>query len=197
MRFCNLQGHRIKMKVINFLFVCGIISLVILESCAPKVTTSTTQTTSKYSEDLSVYRPKVEETVDTASTPTNNTTVDNTKRNPSIYVEARHAINEPLETVLDSIDRINLSNGLIDGFTIQLYSGLKREEALNIKKELTFVLPKIDAEVQYVQPNFRVRAGKYINRTDAQKDYMTIKRHFPSAIVIPDRIPIREIQSQR
>ena len=106
-------------------------------------------------------------------------------------------IKAPLDAVLDSIDRINLSNGLIDGFTIQLYSGVKREEALSIKKEMSLVLPKDDAEVQYVQPNFRVRAGKYINRIEAQKDYITIKRHFPSAIVIPDRIPIREIQSQR
>src|SRR5688572_17791181 len=140
MRFCNLHDHRIKMRVINFLFLCGIISLVILESCAPKVTTSTTQSTGKYSEDLSVYRPKIDESND--STAATNNGVDNTKRNPSVYVEARHAVNEPLETVLDSIDRINLNNGLIDGFTIQLYSGLKREEALNIKKELTFVLPK-------------------------------------------------------
>lgn len=186
-----------KMRIINFLFFCAVTSLVILESCAPKATsTTTTQGPGKYSEDLSVYRPKIEESVDSLPATTNNTTVDNSIRNPSIYVEARHSVNEPLNAVLDSIDRININNGLVDGFTIQLYSGLKREEALSVKKELTFVLPKIDAEVQYVQPNFRVRAGKYINRIDAQKDYMTIKRHFPSAIVIPDRISIREIQSR-
>jgi hypothetical protein len=185
-----------KMKILNLILGCGIMALLLLESCSPKTTTSTTQSTGKYSEDLSVYRPKIDESVDTMKTD-NTTTIDNSKKNPTAYVEARHAINEPLDNVLDSIDRINLSNGLIDGFTIQLYSGVKREEALAIKKEMSIVLPKVDAEVQYVQPNFRVRAGKYINRIEAQKDYITIKKHFPSAIVIPERIPIHDLQSQR
>lgn len=184
-----------KMKFQNILLAGALIGLMLLEACAPKTTTTTTQTGGRHSEDLSVYRPKIAETIDTAQANTGGN--DNSRKSPTAYVEARQAINAPLDAVLDSIDRINLSNGLIDGFTIQLYSGVKREEALSIKKEMSLVLPKVDAEVQYVQPNFRVRAGKYINRIEAQKDYITIKRHFPSAIVIPDRIPIREIQSQR
>jgi hypothetical protein len=184
-----------KMKFLNIFLVSALVGLMFLEGCAPKATTTATQTGGKHSEDLSVYRPRIEESVDTATSKP--TTVDNTRRNPTVYVEARQAISAPLDAVLDSIDRINKSNGLIDGFTIQLYSGVKREEALSIKKEMSIVLPRVDAEVQYVQPNFRVRAGKYINRVEAQKDYITIKKHFPSAIVIPDRIPIREIQSQR
>ena len=184
-----------KNKTLNILVGIALVALLFVSGCAPKTTTSATPTTGKHSEDLSVYRPKIDE-ADTLKT-TTNTTVDHSVRNPSAYVEARQAINEPLDAVLDSIDRINLSNGVIDGFTIQLYSGVKREEALSIKKEMAFVLPKVDAEVQYVQPNFRVRAGKYIDRIEAQKDYITIKKHFPSAIVIPDRIPISEIKSQR
>ena len=160
--------------------------------CSPKVSTTSTQT-GKYSEDLSAYRPKI--LVDTAKNPTHKN--HDTKRDPNKYVEPRHAVNGSLNVVLDSIDRINLSNRVVDGFTIQFYSGLKREEALNVKKELSNVLPDFEAEVQYVQPNFRVRGGKYINRLEAQKDYMAVKRYFPSAIVIPDRIPIRELQSTR
>jgi hypothetical protein len=190
-----LPKHGMKIRTLNFLVGGALVALLFASGCAPKTTTSTSQSTGKHSEDLSIYRPKIEEADTSKSTAT--TTVDNSVRNPSVYVEARQAINEPLDAVLDSIDRINLSNGTIDGFTIQLYSGVKREEALSIKKEMAFVLPKVDAEVQYVQPNFRVRAGKYIDRIEAQKDYMTIKKHFPSAIVIPDRIPISEIRSQR
>jgi len=107
------------------------------------------------------------------------------------YVDPKFAVNESLDAVLDSINRINLNNGLVDGFTIQVYSGVKREEALNVKKHLASSIPGLESEVQYAQPNFRVRAGKYYDRLQAQKDYIAIKKYFPNAIVIPERIPIQ------
>lgn len=164
--------------------------IFILAGCASKVTTTSAPSGGKYSEDLSVLRPKIETPADTGK----NTLTKNDKRDPTKYVEARHAVNGQLDAVLDSIDRINLDHGVVDGFTIQFYSGLKREEALNVKKQLATILPDLDSEVQYVQPNFRVRAGKYIDRLEAQKDYVKVKKHFPSAVVIPDRIPIRELR---
>jgi hypothetical protein len=167
------------------------IVLIIAVSCAPKVTTTSPGTTTaagKYSEDISSWRPKdvVTDTIKNKNTPSENIS----GHQPTQYVEAKYAVNQSLDAVLDSISRINLANGHIDGFTIQIYSGLKREEALNVKKDLSVALPELDAEVQYVQPNFRVRAGKYYDRLQAQKDYLTIRKHFPNAIVIPDRIPI-------
>jgi hypothetical protein len=113
------------------------------------------------------------------------------KRDPSVYLEARHAVNQTLDAVLDSIDHINLNNGVVEGFTIQLYSGVQRDEALDVRKQVSTMLPQLDADVQFVQPNFRVRAGKYLNRFEAQKDYMAVKRYFPNAIIIPERIPIK------
>jgi hypothetical protein len=157
-------------------------------ACSSKVTTSSSASDGKYSEDLSVLRPKP--AVDTVNDKTTKKTEDG-NRNPSIYLEARHAVNESLDAVLDSIDRINLHNGLVDGFTIQLYSGIQRDEALNVKKQIATSMPDLDADLQFVQPNFRVRAGKYLNRLEAQKDYMAVKKLFPNAVIIPERIPIR------
>ena len=163
-----------------------------LTGCAshPGTTTGTTTPQSgKYSEDLTPLRPKIEPT-------TNNTEVVVHQPNPAeerqqmAYVEPRHAVNKQLDNVLDSINNYNRAQRNLDGFTIQIYSGARREEALNAKKQLVSVLPDIPSEVQYVQPNFRVKAGKYFQRIDAQKDYMVVKRYFPNAIVIPDRIAI-------
>lgn len=163
-----------------FLFLAG---------CASTIGTSTKTPDGKYSEDLSVLRKTEPVPADTSKGPV--TSENANKRDPLKYVEARHSINKTLEAVLDSIDRINLANGVVEGFTIQLYSGMQRDEALNIRKQIATVLPGLDADMQFVQPNFRVRAGKYLNRLDAQKDYMTVKKHFPNAIIIPDRIFIR------
>ena len=159
---------------------------VLLIGCAGSKTTtkSTTTTGTKYSEDLSVYRPKPE-----AAPAKTAPAQDNTKKQTP-YVEAKYSVNKKLDAVLDSIDRINLQRNFIDGFTIQVYSGLKREDALTTKKELTSNLPDLESEVQYSQPNFRVKVGKYFSRLDAQKDYVDVKHYFPTAIIIPDKVPI-------
>jgi hypothetical protein len=166
----------------NLVFILiGIVFLAF--GCASKVTTTgTSGSAGKYSEDLSAWRPGAEKIVDSvkATTPVRSRT--------NQYVEARYAINNQLDTVLDSMYQQNLSKESIDGFTIQVYSGVKREEALNIKKELSQAFPEIDSDVQYRQPNFRVKAGKYLTVLEAQKDYLMVKRRFPNAIVIPDKV---------
>jgi hypothetical protein len=158
--------------------------LVWLAGCAsPKNTTVSSQGPT-YSEDLSLWRPKAEAPV---SNP--NTNVADTPKQTQ-YVEPKYAVNKKLDTVLDSIDRYNRSRQFIDGFTIQIYAGLKREDALNAKKNLASSLPDLSSEVEYAQPNFRVKVGKYYTRIDAQRDYVAVKKYFPTAIVIPDKVAI-------
>lgn len=167
------------------LIIIAIASLAIF-GCASKVTTGTSAGAGKYAEDLSVWRPEATEAVDSIKTPT---TPERTRTNQ--YVEARNAINDQVDTILDTIYRENRERGFIDGYTIQVYSGIKREDALNVKKKLSQSLPELESEVQYRQPNFRVRTGQYFSRLEAQQDYLAVKRYFPNAIVIPDRISIQ------
>lgn len=156
--------------------------IVLLAGCKSYQSTTTTQT-GKYTEDLSSLRPKAEGTLDSATS-----TQQVIKK--TTYVEPKYNVNKQLDNVLDSINRINLNRKFVDGFTIQVYSGLDREAALDAKKSLATSLPDLESEVHYNQPNFRVKAGKYFNRLEAQKDFIAIKKVFPSAIVIPDKIEI-------
>jgi hypothetical protein len=171
------------MKMLNF---PAFLLYIFMMSCASHqaTTTSGNAGNAKYSEDLSVVRPKLEN----IKSDTVITQKDQIKQ--TVYVEPKYAINQQLDEILDSISSINRNLKFIEGFTIQVYAGSKREEALNIKRQLATSLPEIESEVQYVQPNFKVKAGKYLQRLDAQKDYMSVKKHFPSAIVIPDKIAI-------
>lgn len=162
-------------------------------ACSRPTTTATTgagttQSGGRYSEDLSGLRPKVSAT----DTTEKKDQVSTDQTNQTRYVEAKYAINEKLDVVLDSISRFNLSMGFIDGYTIQIYSGLRNQDALEAKKKLTTSLPDLESELQYQQPNYRVRVGKYYDRFDAQKDYVAIKKFFPNAILIPERIPIKQ-----
>lgn len=166
-----------------------VLAVTVFAACSSKVsTTGSSSSSGKYSEDLSILRPKAQTPSDTGKLATTNNTGGN---NNTVYLEPRHTVNAQLDAVLDSIDRINLANGMVDGFTIQLYSGKQQDEALNVKKQIAQAMPEMEADILFSQPNFRVRAGKYINRLDAQKDYLMVKKLFPNAILIPERIPIR------
>ncbi len=135
-----------------------------------------------YHEDLYSLRPKFPEVVD--SVPRNQ---DRKKAD----VVAAHHVNEKVNSVLDSINRFNVTRKLIDGYTIQIYSGQNREEAMTAKKKMVIELPGLSAELEYNQPKFRVKVGNYYSRLEAQKDMLNLKRSFPNAILVPEKIVVR------
>jgi hypothetical protein len=135
-------------------------------------------------EDLAALRPHFPPPPDTAhhyeGNPVKNVPV----------VKPTMLVNQKVNFVLDSIDRLNRLRKVVPGYTIQVYSGLNREEAGNTRKRLQDELD-MRADLQYVQPKFRVRVGRYFTTIDAQKDLMRLKRSFPNAILVPESIPIR------
>ncbi len=167
--------------------IFALISSLVLSSCGPKLATSTSTGTGKYSEDLSVWRPEIELKADSVRPHASAPERIRTDR----YVEPRYAVTEQVDMILDSIYAENIRRAFVDGYTIQVYSGIRREDALEVKKKMTQSLPELESDVQYRQPNFRVRTGKYLSRLEAQKDYLAVRRYFPNAIVIPDRIEIQ------
>lgn len=162
-----------------------LVALIVVGCKSTKPTQTTASQDGKYSEDLSALRPKV----DVLQTET--TTGEQIKRDPKAYVEPQFTVNKQLHAILDTIDQQNLQRKFIEGYTIQVYAGQKREDALNVKKQLTISVPGITSEVQYEQPNFKVKSGKYYTRLEAQKDFEQIKKYFPSAILVPGQISMK------
>lgn len=163
-----------------------LLAALLVAGCKSSQPTQTTPPQDgKYSEDLSTLRPKAEPVSDVVVE-----SPDKLKRDPKAYVEAQATVNKKLDGVLDSIDRLNLNRKFIEGYTIQVYSGTNREDALNVKRQLTFSVPGVSSDVQYEQPNFKVKSGKYYTRLEAQRDFDVIKKYFPAAIVVPGQISI-------
>jgi len=135
-------------------------------------------------EDLASLRPHFTPPPDTAKH-----YAGNPVKNVPV-VTPRMMVNDKVNFVLDSIDRLNLLRKVIPGYTIQVYSGLNREEAGITRSRLQDELG-MRAELQYVQPKFRVRVGHYFTNLDAQKDLLRLKRSFPNSILVPESIPIR------
>ncbi|MBY0433648.1 MAG: SPOR domain-containing protein [Cyclobacteriaceae bacterium] len=135
-----------------------------------------------YHEDLYSLRPKLPDVVDTVKQ------VDLHQKGPVIPTKN---VNARVDAVLDSINRFNLTRKFIDGYTIQIYSGQNREDAMNAKKKMVTESIGLSAELEYTQPKFRVRVGSYYSRLEAQKDLVRLKRNFPNAILVPEKILVR------
>jgi hypothetical protein len=134
-----------------------------------------------YHEDLYTLRPKLTEPVDSLA--------QREKLGEKHFVAATANVNEKVDDVLDSINRFNITRKFIEGYTIQIYSGQNREEAMNAKKKMTEV--GLNGALEYTQPKFRVRFGNYYSRLEAQKDLTRLKKSFPNAILVPEKILVR------
>lgn len=155
----------------------------ILNGCAAQMATSSS--TTAHSENLSAYRPRISGDSSKKEAPVMASADKVYVANPVLHV------NKKVDTVLDSIDRINQSKKFVDGYTLQVYSGTNREEAMDTKRRMSSNVPELSATLQYNQPKFRVTVGSYFSRLEAQKDLTHIKQFFPNTILVPERVPIK------
>ena len=176
-----MHHHRLTIRTLAGLGM--LVVFATLSSCksASTTTNTTASQSTAYSEDLSVWRPKAP-----APETSENTTVSAQNKKPA-YTEPALAVNKPLELVLDSISQIHLNRKFVEGFSIQVFAG-KKDEALNVKRQIAFSLPELPCDVQFAEPVFRVKVGKYYTRLDAQEDYAAVKKYFPAAIIVPEKI---------
>jgi len=79
----------------------------------------------------------------------------------------------------------------VDGFRIRIFSDLgstARIQSQNAKAKFFGLFPEIPIHREYVSPYYRVVVGDYRTKIDALKDFNRVKRYFPSAFIVPDKI---------
>lgn len=145
-------------------------------ACKTTQTTQAVSTASAYSEDLSVHRPAYDESAQILST--SETVI------PDGHIKAE----------LDSITKILVSRNKKprseQGFTIQLYNGPNKSEATKTLGMVRLEFPDLKSELTYYQPDFRVKAGQFVDRVIAYETYKKVKAEFSEAILIPENIKI-------
>ena len=78
-------------------------------------------------------------------------------------------------------------NKLSDGYTIQLYYG-ELEKASQILLKYRGSYGQWPASIEYETPNYKVWAGNFPTRLDAERALIDIQRNFSSAFILkPDR----------
>ena len=79
--------------------------------------------------------------------------------------------------------KLQKENKLTDGYTIQLYYG-NLNEANKILKEYRNKHSKWPASIEYETPNYKVWAGNFQNRLEADRARLEIHENFPSAFIL-------------
>jgi len=81
------------------------------------------------------------------------------------------------------------SNGLFKGYRLQVLNTRSRDDAFKTKAMLLENFPDEKAYILYQSPNFKVRIGNFINRSDAENFKKELSLFFPKpAYVVEDLI---------
>ena len=102
------------------------------------------------------------------------------------------AVDDELEIVQKRLIEKNKSEVYFSGYTVLVYSGIDRNKAFSSRDEMFQYFPDLAAEMQYQEPRYLVKVGRYAYKFEAQKNFSLIKTQFPSARIIQDRFQRKE-----
>ena len=151
--------------------------IIFIVGCINKPPVSSQYLEKGYFEDLSFLRDSPEKAA-------NN--FDN--RNEASFTEESE-FNKELENIFITYEN-KPKNKYLNGYTIQIFSGLEREKADSIFFTADSIYSELDIYTLYDQPNYRVKVGKYFYRINANKALNKLINNFSEAIIVPDRIKI-------
>ena len=75
------------------------------------------------------------------------------------------------------------------GYKIQIYYGSEKE-CYEIKDEFTALFPDISTSIIFSTPQWKLQVGEYRTRLEADKSIQSIKKEYPSAIVLTTDIEL-------
>ena len=151
--------------------------IIFIVGCINKPPVSSQYLEKGYFEDLSFLRDSPEKAA-------NN--FDN--RNEASFTEESE-FNKELENIFITYEN-KPKDKYLNGYTIQIFSGLEREKADSIFFTADSIYSELDIYTLYDQPNYRVKVGKYFYRINANKALNKLINNFSEAIIVPDRIKI-------
>ncbi len=151
--------------------------LLILAGCKTNKTTDSKNSYSNYQEDVRIS--SLPQYPDFMTETRSSTGATAPKSDQSIDVELQQVSAKMIEK--------NNSEAYYSGYTILVYSGIDREKAFKTQEDLRMYFPDMNVEMQYQQPRYLVKVGKYNFKIESQKNFALIKPQFPTARIIQDR----------
>lgn len=89
---------------------------------------------------------------------------------------------EKIDALLDTKKQLNKTENSSDRYKIQIYNG-SRSGAYAAQKEFHESFSDWRSRIEYESPNFKIWAGNFRTRLEADRALKRIKRTFPSAFI--------------
>ncbi|AYL97392.1 SPOR domain-containing protein [Mucilaginibacter celer] len=74
------------------------------------------------------------------------------------------------------------------GYRVQFFSGSNRKDAYKAQAKLQTEYPELRTYISYREPNFKVKAGDFRTRIEAEKLVQEIRPYFSSIFILPEKI---------
>ncbi len=85
----------------------------------------------------------------------------------------------------------NKTKATYEGYRIQLFYGSEKGANKEMNK-FKSLYPEINVKLLFSSPDWKVQAGNYHSKLDADRDLKDIKLDFPSAIVLQSEIELNK-----
>lgn len=84
---------------------------------------------------------------------------------------------------------------LIDGFRIQLMATTDRRKVDQMMSAFSSRYSDVPVTWSQAQPYYRVRVGAFVNRDGATKYLQNIKKDYPDAYIVTDKVKTTEVMN--
>lgn len=178
------------MKICSKVVLC-VYLLIFATACNRSATPSksTNIGIGDYDEDLSDVRVKYDpKPTVVANEPK---IVVNEKANNTI-VQLPQQVNGQVDIALDSIAVRNKNVRYSSGYRIQVYVGNDRREVDEAKVFIYQNFSELNTYLTFSQPTYKLKAGDFTSRLDAERYFSSIKQRYSMAMIVPERIDIKK-----
>lgn len=177
------------MKILSRLIFCFFI-LTFFSACRRSVSPYKNPNISigNYDEDLSALRIKYDAKPATVQAETQ---VEKQKESVIIN-QLSQQINSQLDVALDSIAGRNKNIRYAVGYRIQVYVGNDRKDVDEAKIFIYHNFPELNTYLSFSQPTYKLKAGDFTSRLDAERYYSSVKQRYTMAMIIAERIDIKK-----
>jgi hypothetical protein len=176
------------MKIFTKVVFCLLLTGVFY-SCKRATTPTKGTMIGDYEEDLSdvrlTYDKKPE--IDSRDSKTNRDNIYNAVRD-----EIPMNVNKQVDKALDSLSVHNKNIRYSSGYRIQVYVGNERREVDEAKSYIYQNFPDLNTYLSFSQPTYRLKAGDFTSRMDAERFYNAIRQRYSMAMIVQERIDIRK-----
>ncbi|MEO0312275.1 MAG: hypothetical protein RIQ89_1932 [Bacteroidota bacterium] len=102
-----------------------------------------------------------------------------------------YKVDERMAGLLQRKVEYNKLNQTTLGFRVQLYFGVNRPKASELRMLFQTKFPDISSYITYEAPYFKVRVGDFTTRLEATGCLNIVQKEFTNCFIVPDQVKTR------